>query len=402
MRKYDVFISFKHTDNGVVTSDSHVAEQLFYARKDAGFRVFFSEAELSSTGESEYMAAIDTALQEARILIIVASEARFIQSGWVAQEWRSFVNLALKDPSRRLFSFLVGSMTMSDLPALLGPYQAFHFNEGIEPLVSYLSHATTPTQSQIEELDADPVRRLVRLGFGIGQRRDFRLACSYIESSPVKHPMLQAMLAESRFNAGGREKETAALIRELTEQHSVAGSYLAASAYRNGKLGVELSIARYKECLRAGKADWRRLIASSGNGGRDLLILSYSDSAEYLSASEYMCACILELLTLFDVGCAVREVSPDWYPDAAALEGWRYVLYASSSVNAFDGGTPEEAACLDLLCALPRNRMYLGLAGVRLSNISGRFRNRHCILNDQESIGNFCDHLIGQIKGDES
>ncbi len=91
MGKYDVFISFKHTDNGVVTSDSHVAEQLFYALKDAGFRVFFSEAELSSTGESEYMAAIDTALQEARILIIVASEARFIQSGWVAQEWLSFV-----------------------------------------------------------------------------------------------------------------------------------------------------------------------------------------------------------------------------------------------------------------------------------------------------------------------
>lgn len=403
MDRYDIFISFKHTDHGRITSDSHVAEQLYYLLTDAGFRVFYSEEELRLLGESEYMVAIDKALKESWGFIVIASTPEYINSGWVAQEWRAFANMAMKDPRRKVYSLLMEEMTVEELPPLLSPYQSFCFEDGINNMIQYIMNTTVPSVEQIESIDPDPVKRAVRLGFGIGQRRDFASACAYIKTLNIDHPLLNAMLVKQQFDGEMNKEVTGALLQKLCECSSVAGPYWISNAYRHGYFGLEVSISSYKKYLSLGRENWDKLVAGSKRTTaekKDLVIYTYSEDSRYLNAAEYMCACIYEIISIFDIRCEIRPVTHSDYPTRAQYEKDAFVLFAATSTAAFDGETEEERQWLAHLCSLPKEKMYLGLAGVRMADISKKFRNRHFVLNNEGGIGHYCDHIIGRIKGD--
>lgn len=94
---YDFFISFKCTDNGELTEDRTIAEELYIRLQSAGYQVFFSEQILEKEGITKYISEINQALNDARIFILVCSKKEYILNGWVAQEWSSFLNLMMKD-----------------------------------------------------------------------------------------------------------------------------------------------------------------------------------------------------------------------------------------------------------------------------------------------------------------
>ncbi len=88
---YDVFISFKNLDrNGAPTRDSQIAAQLHSALGHAGIKAFFSNVEIQRSGDARWGRLIDSALQEARVIIVVGTCCEHISSHWVEYEWRYF------------------------------------------------------------------------------------------------------------------------------------------------------------------------------------------------------------------------------------------------------------------------------------------------------------------------
>ncbi len=126
--KTRVFISFKNSDNGLPTSDSTIAKALhdeLYARN---VRTFFSNVSLMSLGEATYKKSINDALDDADIMVVLASKAEYLTSKWIEYEWSSFHNDILSDEEckyRHIIPFLARDITRHDRPKELRDYQTF-------------------------------------------------------------------------------------------------------------------------------------------------------------------------------------------------------------------------------------------------------------------------------------
>ena len=67
--KYEVFISYKHSDEqGNLTPDYAIAKELYDALHNLGYQVFFSSNTLEQIGSSRYKADIDAILSALMLL----------------------------------------------------------------------------------------------------------------------------------------------------------------------------------------------------------------------------------------------------------------------------------------------------------------------------------------------
>ena len=126
---YKVFISYKHTalnGNGV-TRDYAIAADLHRALSDAGVPTFFSEKDLST---SDYIQEIYSALDEAEIMIVVATRPEHINAQWVTEEWVTFIAAinGKRKPHAEIYTYLEG-MGVNDLPMILYRRQSFTTGE---------------------------------------------------------------------------------------------------------------------------------------------------------------------------------------------------------------------------------------------------------------------------------
>lgn len=128
---FDVFISYKHKDeNNENTPDLAMAKDLYNALCARNVPVFFSELTLKELGTARYKQMIDSALDKAKILIVVCTNIDYAQKGWVNYEWDSFSNDILSDikPDGKIFSYVDG-INVHDLPRTLRQQQVFVKNE---------------------------------------------------------------------------------------------------------------------------------------------------------------------------------------------------------------------------------------------------------------------------------
>ncbi|MGA3091314.1 MAG: toll/interleukin-1 receptor domain-containing protein [Terriglobales bacterium] len=140
--KYDVFISFKNSDkDGLPTPDSMHARAVYEALMATGLRVFFSEESLAEAGQGNFSRSIETALDSARILVLVASCREHIESRWVEAEWDSFLeDLRSGNKQGELFILSCGNLSPADLPLFLRRQQMFPA-EGLDKLVKFVGNA---------------------------------------------------------------------------------------------------------------------------------------------------------------------------------------------------------------------------------------------------------------------
>jgi len=125
---YQVFISFKNLDSEKnATADSKLAESLFQCLTNKGIKTFYSNYTLETMGISQYKNAIDDALDQCCILIVVGTSIENIESKWVRYEWDSFYNDILSGlkPKGHVFSYVDGINTNS-LPRTLRQQQSFN------------------------------------------------------------------------------------------------------------------------------------------------------------------------------------------------------------------------------------------------------------------------------------
>lgn len=100
---YDIFICYKETDeNGERTLDSVLAQDVYDALTEKGYRVFFSRITLEDKLGVEYEPYIFAALNSAKVMLAFGTSYDYYNAVWVKNEWSRYLKLMAKDKSRHL------------------------------------------------------------------------------------------------------------------------------------------------------------------------------------------------------------------------------------------------------------------------------------------------------------
>lgn len=121
---YDVFICYKESDNnGRRTIDSTLAQDIYYQLTNEGYKVFFSRITLEDKLGTEYEPYIFSALNSAKVMLVVGTNKDYFNAVWVKNEWARFLNLAKKDKSKMIIP-CYRDMDAYDLPDELSMFQS--------------------------------------------------------------------------------------------------------------------------------------------------------------------------------------------------------------------------------------------------------------------------------------
>ena len=100
---YDIFICYKETDDtGDRTLDSVLAQDIYDALTEKGYRVFFSRITLEDKLGQEYEPYIFAALNSAKIMLAVGTDYEYYNAVWVKNEWSRYLMLMAKDRKKHL------------------------------------------------------------------------------------------------------------------------------------------------------------------------------------------------------------------------------------------------------------------------------------------------------------
>ena len=121
---YDIFICYKETDeNGDRTLDSVLAQDLYTALAEKGYRVFFSRITLKGELGSAYEPRIFAALNSAKVMLAVGTDYEYFNAVWVKNEWSRYLQICAKDKSKHLIPCYKG-IDAYDMPREFKPLQA--------------------------------------------------------------------------------------------------------------------------------------------------------------------------------------------------------------------------------------------------------------------------------------
>ena len=91
---YDIFICYKETDDkGERTLDSVMAQDVYTALTEKGYKVFFSRISLEDKLGTEYEPYIFAALNSAKVMLAFGTDYEYYNAVWVKNEWSRFLRL---------------------------------------------------------------------------------------------------------------------------------------------------------------------------------------------------------------------------------------------------------------------------------------------------------------------
>lgn len=100
---YDIFICYKETDDaGERTIDSVIAQEIYNALTEQGYRVFFSRITLEDKLGTAYEPYIFAALNSAKVMLAVGTSFDHYYAVWVKNEWSRFLQLIAKGEKKTL------------------------------------------------------------------------------------------------------------------------------------------------------------------------------------------------------------------------------------------------------------------------------------------------------------
>ena len=138
--KYDVFISYKyHNDNDEILPDYYMAKKLYEELTKLGISVFFSDHSISELAASDYKKLIDSSLDSAKMLIVVATEPDHCESNWVRYEWDSFYNDILSGQKEGCLISYLDTEDIRKFPRTIRNLQSFKQNEdGLNNIIKFV------------------------------------------------------------------------------------------------------------------------------------------------------------------------------------------------------------------------------------------------------------------------
>ncbi len=121
---YDIFICYKETDfMGERTVDSVIAQDVYDALTEKGYKVFFSRISLEDKLGQEYEPYIFAALNSARVMLAFGTDYEYFNAVWVKNEWGRFLNLIEKGAKKTLIPCYKG-IDAYDMPKEFARLQA--------------------------------------------------------------------------------------------------------------------------------------------------------------------------------------------------------------------------------------------------------------------------------------
>ena len=126
---YDVFICYKETsEDGRRTEDSVIAQDIYGYLIKEGFRVFFSRITLEKKLGQQFEPYIFSALNTAKVMLVVGTKSEYFNSVWVKNEWSRFLSLQRSDSGKILIPCYKG-VDVYDLPEELSIFQSQDMNK---------------------------------------------------------------------------------------------------------------------------------------------------------------------------------------------------------------------------------------------------------------------------------
>ena len=121
---YDIFICYKETDeNGNRTVDSVIAQDVYTALTEKGYRVFFSRISLEDKLGIEYEPYIFSALNSSKIMLVFGTNYEYFNAVWTKNEWSRFLQLIEKGNKKTLIPCYKG-IDAYDIPKEFAKLQA--------------------------------------------------------------------------------------------------------------------------------------------------------------------------------------------------------------------------------------------------------------------------------------
>ena len=122
---YDIFICYKETtDGGSRTKDSVRAQEIHQELTKAGYRVFFAKISLEDKAGEQYEPYIFSALNSAKVMLVIGTCKEHFGSVWVKNEWSRYLALMKESNRSRLLIPCYQDMDPYDLPDELANLQA--------------------------------------------------------------------------------------------------------------------------------------------------------------------------------------------------------------------------------------------------------------------------------------
>lgn len=100
---YDIFICYKENDaSGERTIDSVIAQDVYDALTEKGYRVFFARISLEDKIGQEYEPYIFAALNSAKVMLVFGTNYENFNAVWVKNEWNRFLSMIEKGEKKTL------------------------------------------------------------------------------------------------------------------------------------------------------------------------------------------------------------------------------------------------------------------------------------------------------------
>ena len=188
---YDIFICYKETDEkGERTVDSVIAQDVYDALTEKGYRVFFSRITLEDKLGTEYEPYIFAALNSAKVMLAFGTDYEYFSAVWVKNEWSRYLQLMTKDKSKHLIPCFKG-IDAYDMPKEFAHLQAQDMGKvgamqdllrGIEKLMPKEQPAAAVQEHVIVTGGADSkVNSLLDRGNMALEDRDWESASKFFE-----------------------------------------------------------------------------------------------------------------------------------------------------------------------------------------------------------------------------
>lgn len=224
---YDIFICYKETDNsGRRTIDSTLAQDIYYQLTNDGYKVFFSRITLEDKLGTEYEPYIFSALNSAKVMLVIGTDKDYFNAVWVKNEWARFLDLMKKDKSKMIIP-CYRDMDAYDLPDELSMFQSQDMGKigfvqdlirGIEKVISQKEDRE---QTTVEVPNNAPYASLLKRAYIMIEDSEWQKADELLERVLDQNPeCAEAYLGKLMIDLKVNKRENLATLDKLFEDNN--------------------------------------------------------------------------------------------------------------------------------------------------------------------------------------
>lgn len=172
---YDIFICYKETDeNGSRTLDSVLAQDIYNALTEKGYRVFFARISLEDKLGQEYEPYIFAALNSAKVMLAVGTDYEYYNAVWVKNEWSRYLALIAAGQKKTLIP-CYKNIDAYDMPKEFARLQAQDMGKvgamqdllrGIEKIIGGKQEESKPQSASVDV--AQIVQQVMKQNVSVG------------------------------------------------------------------------------------------------------------------------------------------------------------------------------------------------------------------------------------------